>query len=200
AAAVLAGALEAAWRALLAPDWPRLRAICERDVLHRAGRLTGGGWEAALRDLHPRVRWRAGGVELLRTRSGVTVRLGGRGLLLIPSVFVWPAVAAHTDDPWPYGLIYPARGISALWESAPPAPPGALAGLLGRTRARVLLALDEPAGTTQLARSLGVAPGAVGDHLAVLRRAGLLGRARAGRAVLYHRTPLGEALAQTTDR
>lgn len=194
---VIAVALETAWRVLVAADWPRLRAICERDVLHRAGRLSGGGWEAALRDLHPRVRWRDGGIDLLRMRTRETVALGGHGLLLVPSVFVWPGVAAHTEEPWPATLIYPARGISALWETAPPAPPGALADLLGRTRARILLALGEPAGTTQLARALGVAPGPVGDHLAVLRRAGLLDRTRSGRAVLYHRTPLGDALAQT---
>ncbi|MFD0690375.1 DUF5937 family protein [Actinomadura fibrosa] len=196
---VIAGALDAAWRALIAPGWPRLRAICERDVLHRAARLTGGGWKAALADLHPRVRWRDDGIDLLHDHTEETVRLGGRGLLLIPSVFVWPGVAAHTNAPWPAALIYPARGISALWETTPAPPPAALADLLGGTRARVLLALDEPAGTTQLARALNVAPGAVGDHLAVLRRAGLLDRARTGRAVLYRRTPLGDALTQPPD-
>jgi len=193
---LIADALEIAWRELVAPSWPQLRAICERDVLHRAGRLGQGGWEAALADLHPRVRWRDRGIEILRTASHETVALGGRGLLLIPSVFVWPRVAAHTDDPWPHALIYPARGIAALWETPARTEPGALAGLLGRTRARVLLALDEPAGTTQIARALGIAVGAAGDHLAVLRRAGLLDRARAGRAVLYRRTPLGDALAR----
>lgn len=193
-----ADALEAAWDALLAADWPRLRALCESDVLHRAGRLSRGGWEAALRDLHPRVRWRDGGIELLRTSSGARVPLGGRGLLLVPSVFVWPHIAAYTEEPWPNALIYPARGIAALWEAAPPVPPGALADLLGRARARILLALEEPAGTTRTARALGMAPGAVGDHLAVLRRAGLLEKSRNGREVLYRRTPLGDALAQTT--
>lgn len=43
------------------------------------------------------------------------------------------------------------------------------------------------------ARRLAV--GAVGDHLPVLRRAGLVRSARAGRSVLYRRTPLGAALA-----
>ncbi|MEW2359533.1 DUF5937 family protein [Spirillospora sp. NPDC029432] len=193
---MIAEALEAAWRELLAPGWPQLRAICERDVVHRAGRLGEGGWEAALDGLHEQVRWRNRGVEIVGTRGRETVTLGGRGLLLIPSAFLWPRVAMHTDEPWPYALIYPARGIAALWEDPAEADPGALGGLLGRTRARVLLALEDPAGTTQLARTLGIAVGAAGDHLTVLRRAGLLERARAGRHVLYRRTPLGDALAR----
>ncbi len=171
-------------------------------MLHRAGRLGAGGWEAALRDLHPRVRWRDDGIDVLRPDGGPpreTAVPGGRGLPLVPSVFMWPGVAAHGEEPWPCALIYPARGVAALWEAAPAGPPAALADLLGATRARILQALEDPAGTTQLARSLGIAPGAVGDHLAVLRRAGLLDRARSGRTVLYRRTPLGDALARSAD-
>ena len=63
-----------------------------------------------------------------------------------------------------------------------------------RAQARLLVARDAPASTDHLARSLAMAPGAVGDHLAVLRAAELLVRARSGRSVLYRRTPLGEAL------
>jgi DNA-binding transcriptional ArsR family regulator len=110
-------------------------------------------------------------------------------------VFVWPGLAAHTEDPWPRTIIYPARGVGALWGEPVSASPGALGDLVGRSRARLLDALDSPASTTQLARSTGLAPGAVGDHLAVLLRAGLLDRARSGRSVLYTRTALGDALA-----
>jgi DNA-binding transcriptional ArsR family regulator len=193
----LAEALDAAWRGLLAADWPQLRAICERDVVHRAGLLGRAGWAAALDGLHPRVRWRRGGIELLGLRSGGTHQLDGEGLMLVPSVLVWPGCAAHTDDPWPRTLVYPARGAAALWAPDAPVDPDALGDLLGRSRARLLLALDEPASGSQLARALRLAPGAVGDHLTVLRRAGLLDRARDGRSVLYRRTPLGHALAGT---
>jgi len=186
--------LEQAWYELLAADWPQLRALCERDVVHRAGQLSSSGWAAALDGLHPRVRWRDGAIEVLRTAADQTVPLGGHGLLLVPSVFLWPQVAAHFDQPWPATVIYPARGTAALWEAPRTATPGALGDLVGRTRAGLLTALDQPASTTQLARSLGLATGAVGDHLTILHRAGLLTKARAGRSVLYRRTPLGDAL------
>jgi DNA-binding transcriptional ArsR family regulator len=121
-----------------------------------------------------------------------------RGLMLIPSVFVWPTVATHTDDPGPRALIYPARGIAALWQDSAP-DPTALGDLLGQSRARVLGALDEPASTTHLANALELAIGAVGDHLAVLRRAGLVDRGRSGRSVPYRRTALGDALVAGAD-
>jgi hypothetical protein len=55
----------------------------------------------------------------------------------------------------------PATGIAGLWQ-APAAPPGALGRLLGRTRALILAALDQPLSTTALAElsSAGVLPSA----------------------------------------
>jgi Family of unknown function (DUF5937)/Bacterial regulatory protein, arsR family len=194
----VADTLAIAWQALLAADWPQLRAICERDVIHRAGLLSRAGWAAAIDGLHRRLRWRDGGIEIAWRSPGRTVQLGGAGLLLVPAVFSWPHVAAYVDPPWPHSLMYPARGTAALWHPAARAEPGALAALLGRSRATLLTALDEPASTTQLARTLGLAPGAVGDHLTILRNAGLVHRARSGRSVLYQRTPLGDALAGST--
>ena len=203
AVGLIADALDLAWQELLAQDWPRLRAVCERDVVHRVGVIGERGWAAAIGDLHPGIHWRESGIEVNgvaqqgRTGRTDTVRLNGEGLLLIPSVLVRPGTAVHWEAPWPKTLIYPARGTAALWEEPDPAPdsPAALGGLLGRSRARILLALEVPASTSQLARELGLAPGAVGDHLAVLLAGGLLSRARSGRSVLYRRTPLGDALS-----
>ncbi|MFE1949635.1 ArsR/SmtB family transcription factor [Streptomyces sp. NPDC059524] len=189
----IAAAMDQAWHELLAADWPQLRAVCERDVVHRVGVIGERGWAAAVESLHPGIAWRAGGIEIGFFR-GETVRLSGDGLLLIPSVFVGH-IAAHLEDPWPRTLVYRARGTAALWGEQEAAPqPDALTALVGRARARLLTALDAPASTSHLARSLAMAPGAVGDHLAILRGAGLLVRARSGRSVLYRRTPLGEAL------
>ncbi|AVV43269.1 winged helix-turn-helix domain-containing protein [Streptomyces sp. ID05-04B] len=190
----IAEAMDQAWQELLAADWPQLRAICERDVVHRVGVIGEHGWATTIESLHPSIAWQAGGIEVGHFPQVGTVRLAGDGLLLIPSVFV-ENIAAHLEDPWPRTLVYPARGTAALWgEQATVPRPDALTALVGRARARLLVALDAPASTSHLARSLAMAPGAVGDHLAILRDAGLLVRARSGRSVLYRRTPLGEAL------
>lgn len=194
----LATAIATAWDALLAPDWPRLRVICERDVLFRAGELGRAGWAAAIAGL-PHVHWRRGGIEIDRLLGAAPVPTDGSGLMLIPSVFIWPGVAAFSEPPWPRAILYAARGVGALWEPTPAADPGALAALLGAARARIVLALSAPASTTQLATALGMTIGGTGDHLAVLLRAGLVDRARAGRSVFYRRTPLGDALAATVE-
>jgi hypothetical protein len=66
--------LAAAWSELLAEDWPRMRLLCERDVVHRAAELGRAGWAAALAGLHPRVQWRDGGIEVDgRTKDSITL-------------------------------------------------------------------------------------------------------------------------------
>jgi DNA-binding transcriptional ArsR family regulator len=197
-----ADVLAAAWQALLEPEWPTLRAILERDVVYRAGQLTSRGWAAALSGLHPDLSWQQGRIELRRRPCGEDAELGGRGLLFIPSVFIWPRLAWTLEPPWPPALIYPARGVAALWQEPGLASTGtgALGQLIGVSRAAVLLALEEPASTSQLAATLGQSLGGIGDHLAVLRAAGLVTRARSGRSVLYRRSPVGDALAAASER
>jgi DNA-binding transcriptional ArsR family regulator len=194
-ASYAADVLAAAWQVLIEPEWPALRAILERDVVYRAGQLASRGWAAALAGLHAQLSWHQGRIELSRWPGQEDAELGGRGLLFVPSVFIWPRLALTLDPPWPPALIYPARGVAALWEQPARANPGtALDRLLGAARAAILLALEEPASTTQLAVILGQSIGGIGDHLAVLRDAGLVTRARSGRSVLYTRTAAGDAL------
>lgn len=198
--AYVADTLAVAWQTLLEPEWPTLRAILERDVVYRAGQLTSRGWAAALDDLHPRLSWQQDHIELT-TREGGDADLGGRGLLFVPSVFGWPSVAVGFDPPWPPTLCYPARGVAALWEHSDRhrTETGALGRLLGPSRAAILIALDQPASTTQLAAILGQSLGGLGGHLAVLRDAGLASRARSGRTVVYTRTSVGDALVAAAD-
>jgi DNA-binding transcriptional ArsR family regulator len=195
---VLAGVVAAAWEALLEPRWPAVRTVLERDVAHRASALGTRGWADVVDGLHPRVRWRGNAVEITRTGDG-QAELDGSGVLFVPSVFS-TSVAVFLDRPWPTAVVYPARGTAALWATDTGYAPGALAGLLGSARARLLVALAEPATTTQLVRVLGASLGATGDHLAVLRAAGLVAGTRAGRSVTYRRTAAGDALVNVADR
>jgi hypothetical protein len=100
---------------------------------------------------------------LLADRSDCTVQVGGRGFLLMPSAYLWPHVAATVEEAWLPTIIYPVTGIAGLWQ-APAAPPGALGRLLGRTRARVLTALDQPLSTTALAAVTKLSPAGVSRH------------------------------------
>jgi DNA-binding transcriptional ArsR family regulator len=131
----------------------------------------------------------------LRTsdHSDRTVQAAGRGFLLMPSAYLWPHVASTAEEPWLPTIIYPAVGIAGLWQP-PAAPPGALARLLGRTRARVLTALDQLISTTALATVTELSPAGASRHLLGLRDAGLVSAARHGHEVRYRRTELGSAL------
>jgi DNA-binding transcriptional ArsR family regulator len=60
----------------------------------------------------------------------------------------------------------------------------------------VLLALDLPTCTTELATRLSQSAPAVSQHLSVLRRNGLVTSWRAGRRVLYQRTDLATSIVR----
>ncbi|GGO09627.1 transcriptional regulator [Microbispora rosea subsp. aerata] len=180
------------WTVALEESWPRIRALLEADVMWRARTLATGGARELFTDLHPRVSWH--GDRLVAAKSyDYEGDLGGDGLVLMPSAFSWPDVWVMYE-PYRPMLCYPARGVGTLWAEGTPCTREALAALIGRTRARVLTALAEPGSTTALARRLGLTPGAVSQHLAVLSGAGLVARQRLGREVLYRRTAAGESL------
>jgi hypothetical protein len=197
AVAALADLVRAYWDAALAPCWPRIRALLQGDVLHRARTLADGGARRLFADMDPAIAW-AGGELRIRKRAEASLDLGGRGLLFVPSVFVWPRVVAVVDPAWQPTVVYPARGIATLWDPGRPAGPPALAALLGAGRAAVLAALDEPWSTTDLSRRLGVSAGGVSQHLSVLRAAGLVHGQRAGRSVLYMRSAAGDQVVEAS--
>jgi DNA-binding IclR family transcriptional regulator len=66
--------------------------------------------------------------------------------------------------------------------------------LVGTTRAALLVALAAPATTSGLAVRCGVPLSTASDHLAVLRRSGLVRAVRRRHAVEHTRTALGDAL------
>ncbi len=188
----LAARLYAAWGSLVAPFWVRIRTLLDRDVEERSRALARHGLRRVLDELHPKIRWTKRGLSLA-DRGDRTVKVDERGFLLMPSAYLWPHVAAIVEELWLPTIIYPATGIAELWQT-PTAPPGALGRLLGRTRALVLTALDQPLSTTALAAMTELSPAGVSRHLLALRDAGLVSAARHGHEVRYRRTELGAAL------
>jgi DNA-binding transcriptional ArsR family regulator len=191
--AKLAEQVSAYFARVLAPHWPRIEATVEAEFSLRGRRLAHEGAAAAFAGLHPVVRFEDDTL-LIDRPVDADVPLGGHGLLLVPSVFVAPDVWAMVDPPWQPAVIYPPPGVGELW--APPARDreAALGDLLGRRRAEVLAALATPRSTLELAQRLAASPAGVSAHLKALREAGLVSGRREGRAVLYARTPLGDAL------
>jgi DNA-binding transcriptional ArsR family regulator len=192
----LAGRLHEAWRELVAPFWIRIRDLLDRDIQERSRQLARYGLRRVLDELHPRIRWTAKGLSVGDGGRDV-VSIGERGLVLMPSAYLWPAVAAVVDEPWQPTIAYPALGVGELWH-APSAPPEALARLIGRTRALVLASLDRPASTQVVAAQLGLSPAGASGHLVALRDAGLLAAARHGHEVRYRRTALGTSLTRAS--
>jgi hypothetical protein len=190
----LAEAMHGAWRDLLAPFWPRVRALVDGDVDRRSRTLARHGLRTLFDDLHPRIRWTERGLAV-RDGDAAAVALDSRGLLLMPSAFLSSGVVAIVDPPWQPTIVYPARGVAGLWQ-APAAPPASLARLLGPTRALLLTTLDRPLSTTTLAALTELSPAGVSRHLLALRDAGLLSTARRGHEVRYARTPLARGLLQ----
>jgi DNA-binding transcriptional ArsR family regulator len=192
----LAAEMDRFWTAAIAPHWPRIERLVEGEVLYRARRMARGGPAALFDGLHPKVSWQQDVLRIAqRRRSAERTLAAGRGLVLVPAVFIWPGAVFEIDENrYQPGLCYPARGIATLWERGGAAPPQALAALLGRGRAQLLAELGSPASTTELAARTGQSAANVSHHLAVLHAAGLLARHRTGRTVLYLRTALAEAL------
>jgi DNA-binding transcriptional ArsR family regulator len=164
--------------------------------------LADGGPGALLASLQgPRIRWRPPVLEIGMPGT-VEMELGGRGIALVPSVFVGREPSLHEnpnrEDEMPR-LILPAEDARSARLWVPSRSRGsALAALVGRNRAAVLQSVADGCTTTELARRVGISLAAASQHASVLRGAGLIITRRQGSAVLHVLTPLGADLLQAS--
>ncbi|GAA4672049.1 ArsR/SmtB family transcription factor [Streptomyces youssoufiensis] len=205
----VAQAVRDAHQGFIAPYWPRIEQVASADRTARIQQLADDGVERLLRELNPRyITWESP-VLHVTTASGRDddVRLEGRGLLLIPSVFGahYPAYD-HPDDGQPW-ITFPVRDSAHAAAATAGSTartltdaPASLRALLGRTRAVVLLVIAEhPACTTsQLAAHARISPASASEHATVLRNAGLTTLTRQGKRVLHALSPAGQALLTST--
>lgn len=192
--AELAEALTTYWHKAIEPVWPRIRALHDADLAHRSAALTKGGLDRLFAELHPQIEYADDRLRLHLAHSA-SFATAGAGVLLIPSVFVWPRISVFDTDDYQPAIAYPVRGVGTVWGAEPPpSTVTPLASLVGRSRAALLVLLELPRTTTQLAQTLGVTAATVSEHLAVLKRSNLVRSHRDGRSVLYERTTLGSRL------
>jgi hypothetical protein len=98
--------------------------------------------------------------NILRVRhpANADCHLDGAGLLLVLSVFIGPDPAAITNPCWLAALTCPARGAGSLGSTTLHSARVRLAALVGPTMASILIALEDSASTSELARSLVARP------------------------------------------
>jgi len=196
----LAAAAAAAHQALVEPYWTRIHSCLHADHIARLRTLAAGGPERLLASVQSQwIRWRPPVLEVLLP-SDSDMSLDGRGIALMPSVFVGQSPMLHTNPsdptaaPW---LILPTTcgriEQSQLWSNSRPRG-AALAALVGRNRAAVLRTIADGCSTTELADRVGISLAAASQHASVLRDAGLITTHRQGSAVLHVLTPLGTEL------
>jgi DNA-binding transcriptional ArsR family regulator len=198
----LADAAQAAHRALVEPYWTRMHAYLHAEQVARSRILARDGPDKLLASLQgPDIRWRPPVLEVTYPKD-MDLHLSGRGLAIVPSVFVGRRPNLTHDPSNPDAaprLIMPAAAEvvhrGRLWDVMP-GTGAALAALVGRNRAAVLSAVAEGSTTTEVASRVGISLAAASEHASVLRDAGLIITRRQGSSVLHVLTPLGAELLQ----
>ena len=194
----LAGALRSQYEGAVAPFWGQARAQIEAERSRRARVLLDQGAEGLLDSFRPMMRWEPPVLEV-DVPFEQTLRLDGRGLVMVPSYLSWGTPDVLRDTSLPPVLVYPIEHDLTLRPGPRPADGSSLAALIGRTRTSLLEELGDGRTTSELARRVGVSAAAVSQHTAVLREARLINTSRAGKAVVHTITPLGSALLQDLD-
>ncbi|MDX3118602.1 winged helix-turn-helix domain-containing protein [Streptomyces scabiei] len=190
-----AALLERVWETDVRPYWDRRRRVLEADVVARTALVSRGGWAAVLDSLRPGTRWLGDSRFQVNLHEYPPREVSGADLLFVPVTPGTGWVAWEGRER--YAVVYPCSGVLAEdRRDRARAVPAALSTLLGPARATVLVLLAAPLSTTQLVALTGQGLGSVGRHLRVLLDAGLVERRRAGRSVLYSRTPAGRTLTE----
>ncbi|MEU8896339.1 winged helix-turn-helix domain-containing protein [Nocardia sp. NPDC048505] len=195
----VAAAFQSFHSVAFADRWTHVESYLDVAVDRMARTMATEGVEGLFAGLAPYARWRAPVLEAVSSMSHEDRHLRGRGLVLVPALFVWPEpvlLRSAIDESAPLTMIVPAiRDIgdfAAAW--GPRTPNEALNALLGRTRAAALQEIAEGCSTTELARRLGVSPATASEHASILREAGLIDSRRERNAMRHRVTTLGAAL------
>lgn len=197
-----------AYRVAVRPYWPSIQLHLEAQHAAAVRAQSRGGINELLSHLHPDLRWDPPVLEI-GTPSPVPrnpaddLRLDGRGLILVGSVFC-SSPTAHWSPAvrTPVIVVYPTladvASAAQIWHGSRPSTHRALAALLGTTRATILcLIFDKPSTTSELAHITGTTPANASQHATILREAGLITTHRHHNTALHTLTHTGANLLST---
>jgi predicted nucleic acid-binding protein len=196
----LCDALSDVWRRVFEPLQETVHEVLTLELESLSRQL-------AIRDAHHAILARLGDPTIplkgaVPSASARPTRRPGdaRLLTLIPVVAATETALTGTRGVDEMIVAYPAPGAWRLWHEAVPTTFEALSRVLGVTRARVLLAVQTPSTTKDVANQLAVSATLISHHLSALRRQHLIAGDRFGRRVHYRLTPRGcrlrDALAE----
>lgn len=182
------------WKLALEPYWQRLYGELVSDIRSRMRLMENLGAASVFSALNERIGWQD---DRLTVRSNYSFekKLGGQGVVLVPSVFCGPEVLTMLP-PLQSMIVYPGPGTADIWRHDGQDRRSPLAALLGAVRAAVLEALVMPASTGELAARINVTPGAISQHVSVLRGCDLVTSHRSGQRVIHSLTETGETLVR----
>lgn len=175
------------FQTMIEPDRAAIEGVLAANRTNVLRRMMVGGTEAVLDDLGPSMRWRSPYLEC-RYPIDRTVRLGGRGLLLVPSYFCCRMPVMLADESLSPVLVYPV--------DHPETEVGGrgIAELIGSTRAAVLSSVLDGASTSDVAGRVGISLATASHHTSVLRGAGLITSTRRANRVIHAPSSLGLAM------
>ncbi|MEU1121319.1 MULTISPECIES: winged helix-turn-helix domain-containing protein [unclassified Streptomyces] len=193
---------------VVAPHWHTIDKVTAAARTRHTQLLAHNGVETMFNTLAPgTIRWNPPVLSIVAPADH-DVTLGGRGLLLIPTLLAGDPFLGldpyNVSDAQAQRWLSFSIGRAALPPlSTPPtvrsAPAQSLSRLLGRTRAMVLAAIGDRPGcnTTQLARRLEISTASASEHATALRAAGLTTAARHRNTMLHTLTSTGRAILDT---
>lgn len=178
------------------PYLSQVRAALNAEYAQRADLAGRRGAEKLLNSFAPLMHWNP---PVLSARYPIdkTIRLNGRGLLLIPSFFCWRDPIALADPDLTPTLVYPVDHVPG-WTQPDSGRRSGLAALIGSTRAAVLGAMAGGCTTSDAARLTGISAATATHHANVLRDAHLITSRRDAGTVVHTTTPLGMELLNSS--
>lgn len=197
------------WQRTLAHHWNRMMAVLENDILYNSRILTLNGIESLMPNINDKIGFDAGAITIGWSRSDCEVERRKKLAVmdkpdrevdilsdkfhLVPVIFAANGVYYQVTEPWQPMILYTPRG-AGLWNYELPKPSEALELVVGAGKSRILVALDTPFSTGELAQKLSLTAGAVSQQLGKLHQAGLVESHRSGKHVFYRLSQRGTQL------